>query len=205
MQNHDFDFSVKSHTHNCTAQLTSDVIQRMSAVDAGYPSSPSSPVRRNTQTLRSTAARSPLCSSARTSAAVAAPPPAASFSSLNADAPSPLKAQPSQLSPPPSRHGKAAARSPSPSGRVSFVSPTPARTRRGSTLADATRISSGAVHRPAGERCTVHAICLATLLPVPCHARLHLPTLPLQYRGEVAINQLELIVSRIMMMVMKQW
>jgi hypothetical protein len=44
--------------------------------------------------------------------------------------------QPSKLSPPPSRHSKAATRSPSPSGRVSFVSPAPARTRRGSTVAD---------------------------------------------------------------------
>jgi hypothetical protein len=135
MQNHDFAASIKSYTHACTAELIANVIQHVSASNAEQPSSPKSPMRRNSQASRSTMTRSPLRSSTRTSAALS-PPPAASHTSHVMDTPAPSKAPPSRLSPPPSRNGNTAARSPSPSSRVSFGAATSTRARRSSSAVE---------------------------------------------------------------------
>jgi hypothetical protein len=140
MQNHGFAFSVKSHMHACTLQLMADVTNFVCSSNAEQPSSPS---RRNTQTSRSSASRSPLRSparsAARTSASTLPPPPVSSFGSFAAE----TNATTGRSSPPPSRHGPAssqqtnAARNPSPTRRVSIVGTSSPRAPRRASVADA--------------------------------------------------------------------
>ena len=151
LQNYDFSNAVKSHKHTCTAQLMADVIKHVSS-EPEQMLLPSSPMRRNSQTSRALASRSPLRSptrsSSRTSATTLPPPPASLPPSFITGDPSPLSQPTSALSPPASRHGlpstsiplsshPTASRSSSPHRRVSIAASTSPRARRRASVTDA--------------------------------------------------------------------